>query len=296
MPATLFGYDVINRIGVGAASSVYAVTNAQGQLFAIKHVVKKDDADDRFLLQLQNEFDVSQKFRHPVLRKSVEWKVPRRFFSSKFNEAGLVLEWVDGQPLDQNVPTDIYKLLPIFLQAGAGLASLHRLRLVHCDFKPHNVLVCEDEHVKLIDFGRTCQIGYGKHRVQGTPDFITPEQVKCVPVDAKTDIYSFGASLYWCLTGKKVPTYFTVDKHDRDIIKLQQFPTPRDLRPELPEELSKLVMHCLMYNPDRRVADMITVLNTLAPFAEPPPVVQPAVAGDAEVKKPKPRRVMDWGI
>jgi serine/threonine-protein kinase len=226
--------------------------------------VKRSEADDRFLHQLQNEYDVSQKFRHHALRKAVDWKVPRRFFSNKFDEAALVLEWIDGTPLDQSAPRDPATLVPIFVQAGAALASMHRLQLVHCDFKPNNVLRCHGEKVKVIDFGQTCKIGYGKNRVQGTPDFIAPEQVKCLPVDERTDIYSFGASLYWALTGKKAPTYFTVEKARHDVVKFQEFPSPTELNGAIPAELSKLVMQCLMYNPQGRPAEMLEVLNALS--------------------------------
>ncbi|HZK81249.1 MAG TPA: protein kinase, partial [Humisphaera sp.] len=139
-----------------------------------------------------------------------------------------------------------------------------RLKLVHCDFKPHNVLRCKGDKVKVIDFGQTCKVGFGKNRVQGTPDFIAPEQVKCQAVDEKTDIYSFGASLYWALTGNRVPTYFTVDKKDHDVVKFQEFPSPMEVNKAIPADLSKLVMQCLMYSPDRRVADMITALNALS--------------------------------
>ena len=59
--------------------------------------------------------------------------------------------------------------------------------------KPHNVLRCKGDKVKVIDFGQRRKVGYGKNRVQGTPDFIAPEQVKCQAVDEKTDIYSFRA-------------------------------------------------------------------------------------------------------
>ena len=231
VPKNLFGYDVVNVVGRGAGSVIYAVTDPSGQLFAMKHVVKKDEKDERLLEQLVNEHEMSRLFRHPALRKAIDLKKPRKFFSNKFNEAGLVLEWVNGQPLSENVPADIHRILEIFAHCASALASIHKLRLVHCDFKPGNVLICDDGKVKLIDFGQTCKVQTAKQRVQGTPDFIAPEQYKCVAVDEKTDVYCFGASLYWALTGAKVPTYYTVDRNERDIIKMQKFPSPRDLKP-----------------------------------------------------------------
>lgn len=304
VPKTIFGYDVVSRIGYGAASALYAVTDATGQLFALKHVIRRTEVDERFLQQLQNEYDVSQKFRHPVLRKAIDWKVPRRFFSNKFNEAALVLEWVDGQPLDQQPPTELHDLMNVFLQAAAGLASLHKLLLVHCDFKPHNMLVCEGLKVKLIDFGQACKTGTVKPRVQGTPDYMAPEQVKCMALDARTDIYNFGAALYWALTGRKAPTYMTVDRKERSIVKEQKFPKPREVRPELPEELSALVMQCLMYNPENRISDMAKLMAVLSPLAQPPAAPPPAAAAppppppapEPPVKKPARRVVKDWGI
>ncbi len=117
-------------------------------------------------------------------------------------------------------------------------------------------------------------------------------------MDARTDIYSFGASLYWALTGQKVPTYFTVTKFDRDLVKHQRFPTPAELRPEVSEDLSKLVMQCVMYDPDRRVSDMATVLSVLQPMLQPaaPPAPEPTPEPVIPPTGPKRRRVADWGL
>jgi serine/threonine protein kinase len=134
-------------------------------------------------------------------------------------------------------------------------------------------------------------------RVQGTPDFITPEQVKCVAVDSRTDIYSFGASLYWCLTGQKVPTYFNADRAKKDVVKKQTFPTPRDLRPEVSQEVSDLIMQCVRYNPDFRPADMVTVLTTLEALLRPRESgPQANELSDPARDKHKPRVVKDWGL
>jgi serine/threonine-protein kinase len=260
---------VVSRIGEGAGSTLYAVTDPAGQLFALKHVSKKAEGDDRFIQQLINEYDMSRLFRHQCLRKTIELKMPRKFFSNKVNEAGLVMEWVDGYGLDEHVPEDVPTVLSIFSHCAAALTSMHKLKLVHCDFKPANVMIGQGGAVKLIDFGQTCKMGTSKNRLQGTPDFIAPEQVKMGEVDARTDIYCLGASLYWAVTGRKVPTYMTVKKEEHDIVKLQQFPTPRDLRPEVSQELSDFVMQCLMYNPRNRPEDMVTVLRTLEGFISP---------------------------
>ena len=301
VPKSLFGFDVVSVIGPGAGCTIYAVTDPAGQLFALKHVVRKSDDDDKFLQQLQNEYDSSRLFRHPALRKVIEMKTPKKFFSNKVNEMGLVLEWVDGTPLDQHVPADLNALLGIFAHSAGALASMHRLRMVHCDFKPHNVLICDDAKVKVIDFGQACKIGTGKQRLQGTPDYVAPEQVKFLPLDARTDVYSLGASLYWCLTGQKVPTYYNADKHKREAVKLQKFPSPIDLKPEIPQAISELAMQCVRYNPDQRPADMVEVLTVLeaslrATAAPAQPPAPAASEEDLHPARPKPRVVKDWGI
>ncbi len=176
IPSHLFGYDVVSRIGRGAASTMYCVSNSSGQLFALKHVLRHSEKDDRFIQQLQTELEMTQKFRHPALRKAIEFKTPRKFFSNKINEAALILEWVDGEPLDEHAPSDLPTLLGLFAHCAGALASMHHLRLVHCDFKPNNVLICDGDTVKVIDFGQTCKDGTAKQRVQGTPDYIAPSR------------------------------------------------------------------------------------------------------------------------
>ena len=80
--------------------------------------------------------------------------------------------------------------------------------------------------MKLIDFGQACQLGTIKTRVQGTPDFIAPEQVRFNAVGVYTDVYNLGATLYWALTGQKVPTLLTVRRRERDVVREQKFPKP----------------------------------------------------------------------
>jgi serine/threonine-protein kinase len=115
----------------------------------------------------------------------------------------------------------------------------------------------------VIDFGQTCPIGTEKQRVQGTPDFIAPEQVRLKPVSVRTDVYNFGATLYWALTGQRIPTLYTIAKADRHILKEQQYPAPANVNPSVPERLSKMVMNCVRYRPSERTDDMTAILDVL---------------------------------
>lgn len=209
------GYEVIDRVGEGAGACIYAVTEpSTGQLRALKHVVPKTERDLRYFQQLENEFEVAKQFRHESLRRAIDFKVHKTLFR-KVTEAVLILELVDGIPLDNLPPQPFPVIMNYFRQACKALSALHSLLFVHCDFKPNNILVQTDGKIRLIDFGQACRGGTVKPRVQGTPDFMSPELAKLLPVSIQTDVYSFGASLYWALTGVKAPTLFTAGKRAR---------------------------------------------------------------------------------
>ena len=255
-PTILFGYDVIDFIGQGAGSNIYAVSDPlTSQIYALKHVVRKTDKDARFVEQLENEYEVSRHFVHPNLRKSIEMKLEKTWLG-KVNEAALVMELFDGLPLDANPPSGVVNALDIFIQAAQGLEAMHAAGICHCDLKPNNILVGPDGSVKVIDFGQACKCGTVKERIQGTPDYIAPEQVKREAVTFRTDVFNFGATLYWALSGQKIPTLFTIKQDQNSFLMHDQIPTPMELNPQVPEALSNLVMECVRLNPLKRPDNM----------------------------------------
>jgi serine/threonine-protein kinase len=264
LPRELFGYEVVDRIGEGAASTIYAVTDRKSsQLYALKHVLRKTEKDIRYIEQVENEYNVSKLFRHPGLRRSFDFKTGRRGMFGPITEAAVVMELVHGAPINEQPPVDVKAVIECFIQTAHALDSMHKLKLVHCDLKPNNIMLDAEGTVKVIDFGQTCPVGTEKPRVQGTPDFIAPEQVRLKPVSVRTDVYNFGATLYWALTGQRIPTLYTVAKVDRHILKEQQYPAPMALNNSVPEKLSKLVMQCVRYRPSERPSEMQEVLDVL---------------------------------
>ena len=256
LPSSVMGYEVIGFIGEGAGSLLYAVSDPQtAQIYALKHVLPKTDRDQRFVEQLENEFTIGQNVRHRGLRRSIAMKVNRTLFR-KVTEAALVLELFDGIPLDQNPPRRTQSIVDIFIQTAEALDALHSIGYVHCDLKPNNILVGPEGDVKVIDLGQACANGTAKQRIQGTPDYIAPEQVKCEAVTVQTDIYNFGATLYWALTGSKVPTLFTLKRTENSFLLDQKIPSPAELNPLVPEQLSNLVMDCVRTNPAKRPQGM----------------------------------------
>src|SRR5262249_17908850 len=158
------------------------------------HVVRKVDKDERFVEQLENEYEVGKHLNHRGLRKSVDFKVNRTMLR-KTIDAMLVMQLVDGTPLEKQLPGTMAELVDAFVQTAQGLDALHKAGFVHCDLKPNNILRAGDGEVKVIDLGQACKIGTKKERIQGTPDYISPEQVKCDAVSAKTDVFNFGATM-----------------------------------------------------------------------------------------------------
>lgn len=263
LPKSLFGYDVIEQIGEGAGSLIYAVSHQETrQLYALKHVIRRKDKDIRFIEQLETEFNVGKRCSHEHLRRVVDLQTKRTLLG-KVTEAALVLELFDGQPLENRLPKELPKLLDIFIQTGQAIEAMHNAGFVHCDLKPINILVSAQQQVKVIDLGQACPIGTAKTRIQGTPDYISPEQVKLAPVTVRTDVFNFGATMYWALSGQKLPTLFTIQKAKNAFLVDQFVSRPHELNPIVPENLSNFVMECVRTNPEKRPTDMTSVINRL---------------------------------
>src|SRR4029079_14170328 len=111
MAQKLLNYDVLERLGEGARSTIYQVRDPNtGREFALKHVVRADPKDIRFIEQMETEFEISKQFTHPNLRRSYDLKVIKTMLL-KVNEAFLVMELVDGKPLDVSTPRDMMEII-----------------------------------------------------------------------------------------------------------------------------------------------------------------------------------------
>ena len=264
MAQTLLHYQVLEQLGEGARSTIYKVLDPSTRnTFALKHVVRADQKDIRFIEQMEAEYDISRLFSHKNLRRSFELKIVKTLLL-KVNEAFLVMEYFDGLPLEIGLPTDTSEILETFIQAAEGLKAMNAMGFVHCDIKPNNILRDRHGRVKVIDFGQSCKIGTIKERIQGTPDFIAPEQVNRKPVTVATDVFNLGATLYWALTGRHIPTLYTVNKKGENSFLLDTaIPAPSELNPKVPLAVSNLVLECVSTNPAKRPVDMDAVIHRL---------------------------------
>lgn len=258
------GYNIIQKVGDGARSQVFQVVDpTTGQVYALKRVIRESHEDNRFLVQAIAEYEVSSRLDHPCLRKSYALKRIRRFL--RLTEVQTLMEFVDGISLDKRRPERIDQTVDMFLKVAEGLGAMHEANLLHTDLKPNNILIALDGAVKIIDFGQSCPIGFRKPRIQGTPDYIAPEQVERWNLSRRTDVFNFGATLYWTLTGQAYPTMITKKgtQHDRKEARRKSVPAPQALNPEIPSALSRLVMQACALDPNDRPQDMKEIIGRM---------------------------------
>jgi len=263
---TVEDYRVLKELGKGAASVIYLVQDPRTKhIWALKHVHRGTEKDDRFLEQTIAEAEVGQRLDHPHLRKIHKLiKKTKGFF--KLCDVFLVMEYVDGPSMDLVRPRSFDEAITVFQQTAAALLHMHERGFVHADMKPNNIVLMPGPMCKIIDLGQSCKIGTVKPRIQGTPDYIAPEQVHRREITPKTDIYNLGATMYWTLTKKTIPTALAkadalVSRIDDDLL---QKPTPAiDLNNRIHPRLNELIMHCVEINPDNRPDTMSYVADRL---------------------------------
>jgi len=255
------GFTILGRLGKGARTTIYRATDDEdGQEVALKRIVLQRPEDARVLEQTETEYNIATKIDHPYIRKCFKIKKIKRLF--RVRELVMSMELFEGQTLEEFPGLSLGDVLLIFRMVAAGLNAMHQKGFVHCDIKPNNILVSKSGAVKIIDLGQGCPIGTTKARIQGTPDYIAPEQVKREPLGPRTDIFNLGATMYWALTGKNVPTLIA-PKNGVGLLEKRECQAPHEIKPQIPRTISSLVMSCVQDNPLDRPKDMGEIMSTL---------------------------------
>ena len=290
-PRKIANFTVLAKLGDGAASQIYAVQDAKSkQVWALKHVEKGDEKSQRFLDQVEKEYAIGSKLDHNRVRGVRKLLRHRKLF--KIRAISLLMELVDAQTLDEQLPRSHGQAVEIFRQVAEGLAHMHAKGFVHADMKPNNVLITEEGDVKIIDLGQACTIGTVKKRIQGTPGYMAPEQAHRGQITPQTDIYNLGAMMYWVLVGECIPTTLP-PKSARDGLltgaldadKVALPVPPHERNPRIHGLLSKQILDCVQPMPEDRPASMDVVANRLeliSEVLEQPISATPPLGADGE--------------
>ncbi|GAB3698387.1 hypothetical protein GCM10027592_23400 [Spirosoma flavus] len=237
---------------------VFKATHIEtGKLAAVKVLYRPE-----FTARFRNEASVQGSISHPNIAALYD-------FNLLDERPALVIEWVEGQSLDEvirrrdRLSND--EATRIIKQLANAIAHLHQMGIIHRDLKPSNVRIQPNGQVKLVDFGiaksrLTPQLTKVGHTV-GTTEFMAPEQFRG-QVDAKSDVWALGVLLYEMTTGH-LPFDAANPLLLRHQIERGQFTRPQMLNPALSPELATLIGSCLNANPDKRpnAANMIKMLD-----------------------------------
>jgi serine/threonine-protein kinase len=238
-------------------ASIFRATDVRtGLPVALKVPPPEMESDPVFFDRFHREEKIGQTLDHPGVMKV--------FADGDHSRVYMVMEWVDGQLLRKIL--DGQKKLPperavkIALGVLDALDYIHGHGIVHRDLKPENIMVDNEDRIKLIDFGIAGQQGARRltfaklSQVMGTPDYISPEQVKGKRGDARSDIYALGVMLYEMLTGKtpfQGPNQFAI-MNDR---LLNNPIPPREIDPSVSPELQEIIYRALERDPKNRYAN-----------------------------------------
>jgi eukaryotic-like serine/threonine-protein kinase len=257
-------YRIVNPLGNGAGSTILLISDktSGGKRYALKVVKRQDADDDIYIAQAQLEYEVAQKLNHPAIAKVYDIRNRRSWF--RLSGVELLIEYVDGKTLDELEAPEMGQLVLVFNHVASAMTHMHRRGVYHGDLKPSNIMLSKNGQVKLIDFGTAWIRGQEKNRVQGTPQFMAPEQVTEKVVDEKTDIYNLGATMYRMFTGRFVQQGLPKTGEGGT----RKLPTPAQINPKIPGPLNDTIMACLEISPERRPSGMFEIRNQLAAIAK----------------------------
>jgi serine/threonine protein kinase len=263
-------FQILGTLGSGAHSTILHVRRSQdSKQYALKVVPLESKEDQKFLEQARHEFRVAQLLDHPSLIKIYGLETPRDWLG-RIRKVHLLIEYVNGKTLDTVKGLTIPRMVQAFLAVSEGLVQMHRRGVWHADLKPNNIMLSRTGGVKVIDYGLAWIKGEPKGRVQGTPEYMAPEQVQRSTVNEATDIYNFGATMYrmvtWKLPPSVVPSAESVTLNAKTFEKMLK--PVQELNPQAPVELCNLIHRCLRYNARERPERMSEIQGELDRLAE----------------------------
>lgn len=240
-------YEILDAIGKGSMGEVVRARQVSvGRQVAIKFLLPKFYQDRESIQRFRSEASILARLNHPNV-------VQLLTFQEHVPVPYLVLEYVEGVSLRKLIgnkgPMPAWSALKVLIQILQGLKQAHEAKIIHRDLKSENILIAPGGVAKIVDFG-LAKLTEGKGNqtdsgvILGTPEYMSPEQIRGEPLDGRTDLYSAGVILFEMLTGA-VP--FRNPQVTALLLDHLETPPPlvHQVCPELPAELGELVSHAL---------------------------------------------------
>ena len=272
-------YQVIEELGRGGMGRVYKVQDTDiKEKIALKLLRPEITLDRETVERFSNELKLARKISHR--------NVCRMFDLGRAEGTTFItMEFVPGEDLKSFIhrskQLNIGTALSIAKQVCEGLEEAHRLGVIHRDLKPGNIVIDKDGDAKIMDFGIARSLSgrgiTGAGVLIGTPEYMSPEQVEGKDIDQRSDLYSLGVILFEMVTGR-VPfegdTPFTIGvKH-----KSERPRNPRELNPQLPEDLSRVILRCLEKDKAKRYQTAEELRTDLEKFEQGLPTTERVIA------------------
>lgn len=247
-------YILEKPLGSGGMAVVYRAHDQMlERAVAIKLLREDYSSDTDFRERFHQEAKAAANLVHPNI-------VTVHDFGMDGGRLYIVMEYVPGTNLNALLQNrgrfTVEEALPLIQQACAGIGYAHRAGLIHCDVKPHNLLITPDNRLKVTDFGiaralETININERSEMVWGSPQYFSPEQAAGKPPTMASDVYSLGVVLFYMLTGR-LP--FTAASASEMARMHRQAPAPslREFNPAIPGSLDDIVLKVLSKEPSQR--------------------------------------------
>ncbi len=285
-------YQLLEKLGSGGMADVYRSRDLMLDRYVAIKVLRKDfSANPEFQNQFRLEARAAANLSHPNI-------VTVHDFGFADNLLYIVMEYIPGKDLKQLIRElgrfSVQDGIPLLTQACAGIGYAHRAGLVHCDVKPHNMLVSKDGRLKVTDFGiaRALASIATSERIDvvwGSPLYFSPEQASGEPPSPASDVYSLGVVMYELLSGTPPFTASTADELARLHISARAIPI-REYIPDIPAALEEIITKVLSKEPAARYRTADQLGRVLLKFGtqpdpqpEPEPPSQPVITLKPEV-------------